>query len=359
MKKHANLSIFVPHAGCPAHCSFCDQRAITAQQAPPTPEEVTALCERFLPKAADAAAQTQTAAQTQAIAHADAAAHTQAAANTEIAFFGGSFTAIDAAYRRALLCAAQPFIKAGRCKGIRISTRPDAIDAQILQELSCFGVTAIELGAQSMDDTVLRKNARGHSAEDVRCAARLIKQGGFSLGLQMMPGLYGEENARDGAVNTLMQLLQLAPDTMRIYPAVTLRGTALARLYQEGAYTPLTLQEAVSISAQLLLLCEGANVRVIRVGLAADEGLCARVVAGPYHPAFRQLCEAEIYYAAIAKKLYAEAAGRYNITVALGMRSNAAGQKNANIRRFQENGYQISITESPALTGRAFTWQKQ
>jgi histone acetyltransferase (RNA polymerase elongator complex component) len=323
MKKHANLSIFVPHAGCPAHCSFCDQRAITAQQAPPTPEEVTALCERFLPKAADAAAQTQTAAQTQAIAHADAAAHTQAAANTEIAFFGGSFTAIDAAYRRALLCAAQPFIKAGRCKGIRISTRPDAIDAQILQELSCFGVTAIELGAQSMDDTVLRKNAR------------------------------------DGAVNTLMQLLQLAPDTMRIYPAVTLRGTALARLYQEGAYTPLTLQEAVSISAQLLLLCEGANVRVIRVGLAADEGLCARVVAGPYHPAFRQLCEAEIYYAAIAKKLYAEAAGRYNITVALGMRSNAAGQKNANIRRFQENGYQISITESPALTGRAFTWQKQ
>ncbi|MEF9975758.1 MAG: radical SAM protein [Oscillospiraceae bacterium] len=328
MKKHANLSIFVPHAGCKHLCSFCDQNIISAKEKPPQPLEVTALCEEFLPQNGE---------------------------NTEIAFFGGSFTAIEPVYREALLRAAYPFVQKGRAMGIRISTRPDAIDADILAQLKAYGVTAIELGAQSMDDEVLKLNRRGHTADDVRRASAEIKAAGFELGLQMMPGLYGEGNPRESAVDTMTKLLACAPATMRIYPAVTLEGTHLAQLYKEGLYTPLTIEKAADISAELLLMCEAADVRVIRMGLAADEGLKGKVLAGPYHPAFRQLCESEIFYSAIAKRLYALPKGQYNIYVAQNARSNAAGQKNTNISRFAKLGYKIGFKESIRLKARAFT----
>ena len=176
MTKHKNLSIFVPHAGCPNQCSFCDQRSISGTQNPPTAEEVSALCDEFLPK--------------------------EKGDDYEIAFFGGSFTAIDREYMLQLLKAAYPFVQQGRAAGIRISTRPDCISTEILDILKQYGVTSIELGAQSMQDDVLKVNLRGHTEEDVVKASCLIKQYGFSLGLQMMTGLYGQKNYMEYALDT-------------------------------------------------------------------------------------------------------------------------------------------------------------
>lgn len=175
--KHANVAIFVPHNGCPHQCSFCNQRSITGQQVQPTPQDILS-----------------------AIQVAKSSQNAQIR-ETEIAFFGGSFTAIERSYMCALLNVAAPFVKDKTFSGIRISTRPDAIDDEILTLLKQYGVTSIELGAQSMDDSVLVHNQRGHTAEQVRTASRLIKSYGFSLGLQMMTGLYGDtvNGARDRA----------------------------------------------------------------------------------------------------------------------------------------------------------------
>ncbi|WP_308753821.1 radical SAM protein, partial [uncultured Anaerotruncus sp.] len=170
--RHANLAVFVPHAGCPRRCSFCSQKSISGAREAPTGESVSALC-------AESA---------RSLAGADT--------DAEIAFFGGSFTAIDRAYMLELLEAAAPFV-GGAFRGIRVSTRPDAVDGEVLDLLRRYGVTAVELGAQSMDDGVLMKNRRGHTAADVERAARLVREAGFELGLQMMTGLYGSDEARD------------------------------------------------------------------------------------------------------------------------------------------------------------------
>lgn len=324
MKRHSNLSVFVPHVGCPQRCSFCDQQAISGAAAAPGAEEVTALCSRFLP----APGQGQ---------------------NTEIAFFGGSFTAIPRDYMNALLAAAQPFLKEGRAAGIRISTRPDAVDGPVLRLLKQNGVTSVELGAQSMIDEVLQKNLRGHTSADVKKAAFLVKEAGFSLGLQMMVGLPFEKNAEEAALATAKQLIALSPDTVRIYPALTLKNTQMASWYEQGLYQPLSLQSALSITAKLLCLFEEAGVRVIRVGLHADESLKNSLLAGPYHPAFRQLCEAERYRREIARALAETPAGAYTIKVASGELSTAQGQKKQNASFFLEKGFLLCFAEDTAL----------
>lgn len=333
MKKHANLSIFVPHAGCPHKCSFCDQRAISGTNAPPSTEDITRLCDEYLPKAGKGE-------------------------GVQIAFFGGSFTAIEQVYRDSLLAAAYPFVKAGRAAGIRISTRPDAIDADILRILAQYGTKSIELGAQSMDDNILRLNERGHSAKDVQNACAMIKQAGFELGVQMMPGLYGESDYRKGAIDTAKRLIDLEPDTVRIYPAITLDNTRLSQLYAAREYQPLTLSEAVDISAELIELFEMAKVRIIRTGLAADASLEAHIVAGPYHPAFNQLCLSKLYCDAILKSLAPRGKGEYNVNVSCANLSTAIGQRQSNIANFLVQGYSVNIRQDPQLEGRSFTIEK-
>lgn len=182
--------------------------------------------------------------------------------DAEIAFFGGSFTAIGRDYMLELLEAAAPFV-GGAFRGIRISTRPDAVDGETLGLLRRYGVTAVELGAQSMDDGVLDQNLRGHTAADVERAAGLVRDAGFELGLQMMTGLYGSDEARD--FMTAERLAACAPDTVRVYPTVVMEGTGLAALWRAGAYRPQTLEEAVSLGARLLEFFEGKGVRVIRM----------------------------------------------------------------------------------------------
>ena len=327
MEKHRNLSIFVPHEGCPNQCSFCDQKKISGTQNPPSPDYVKSLCEEFLPVDAETGK------------------------TYEIAFFGGSFTAIDRGYMLALLKAAHPFILQGRAAGIRVSTRPDAISCEILDILKEYGVTAIELGAQSMQDDVLMLNHRGHSVSDVFNASRLIKQYGFSLGLQMMPGLYGQKNYMEYAVDTAEKFIQIKPDTVRIYPTLILKDTLLESLYQKGMYTPLTVQQAVEICAVLVKMFNKENIRIIKLGLHADTGLEKSLVAGPYHPAMKELVQSYMYLERLTEDFSKLEKGCYTVAVNGRKRSQLAGQRKANLHRLEKMGYTVAIKEDSTLEG--------
>lgn len=327
--KHSNISIFVPHIGCPCKCSFCNQFSITSQHYSPKPDDVD--------KAVSDALQSKR----------------YNAKETEIAFFGGSFTAIDREYMTDLLSAAKRHIDNGKVSGIRISTRPDCIDNEILDVLKRFGVTAIELGAQSMNDEVLVMNNRGHSAADVYKASVLIKEYGFELGLQMMTGLYGDDN--DGAVFTANEFVKLEPKTVRIYPTIVLNDTYLAEKYRIGEYIPQTVGEAVGLCTRLIPIFENAGINIIRLGLHTID--TDEYVAGPWHPAFSELCENEIYRNIILSKLNEK--GNYIISVARGEISKAIGQKRSNIDFFESLGYEIKIKEDNNIYPRSVKIERE
>ena len=244
-KRHSNIAIFVPHIGCPNMCSFCNQRHITGIHRAPRPQDVINAVNTAVSSCG------------------------YNSSSTEIAFFGGSFTAINRNYMIDLLQAAYQFVKDGTVSGIRISTRPDAIDDEILLLLKRYGITSIELGAQSLNDNVLKLNNRGHSSQDVINASNLIKKHGFSLGLQMMTGLYGD--CDDFAIKTAEEIIKLKPDTVRIYPTIVLKNTDLAALYIDNKYKPQTLENADELCARLLKMFEGENITVIRLGLHSIE----------------------------------------------------------------------------------------
>ena len=264
---------------------------------------------------------------------------------TEIAFFGGSFTAVDREYMISLLAAAAPYI--GRFKGIRISTRPDAIDEEILGILKEYHVTAIELGAQSMDDEVLAMNERGHTSDDVRRAARMIRERGFELGLQMMTGLYGSSDERDRY--TAEEFVKLNPATVRIYPTIVMQGTRLGELYRAGVYEPQELDDAVELCADLMQIFLRHDIRVIRVGLHDTPTLRRDMLAGPYHPAFRELCESRILLSRLTELLRDKPAGLYRVAVNPRSRSKLAGQKKANLTALSERGITLQITGDESL----------
>lgn len=319
MKKHANISVFVPHLGCPQQCSFCNQRYIAKTEKQPdacdveNAVKIAVNSKNFIPE------------------------------NTEIAFFGGSFTAIDREYMVRLLKTAYKYKLNNTVNGIRISTRPDKISTEILEILKKYGVTAIELGAQSMDDTVLKLNRRGHTAQDVEKASSLIKSFGFELGLQMMTGLLGDTDEK--AIKTAKSIIALNPDTVRIYPTVVLENTHLGELYKNGEYFPQTLNSAVELTAKLLLMFYENNISVIRTGLhTIDE---TKYLAGPWHPAFRELCEAKIYLNKMLGKISEK--GDYIIHIGKGCISKAIGQKKENIRILSELGFNCKIVESEYL----------
>ncbi|MBQ9938341.1 MAG: radical SAM protein [Oscillospiraceae bacterium] len=328
--KHGNVAIFVPHNGCPNMCSFCNQRTISGQSAQPDGEFVRKTCEDALNSM------------------------TVDPQNAQIAFFGGSFTAIDRALMVSLLQAAAEYVETGKFAGIRISTRPDCIDEEILSILKRYHVTDIELGAQSMDDRVLRLNRRGHTAEDVEKASRLIKQAGFSLGLQMMVGLYGENRGdipSEGADKTLTErtmytaerIAALKPDGVRIYPTAVLKGTELARLFEAGVYFPPSVDMAVECCADVMEFFEKKNITVLRVGLHASETVEADVIAGVYHPAFRELCDNELYFRKILRIVEKKADKKAKIYVEPHSISKAVGQKRKNIVRLSSLGYDVCI----------------
>ena len=325
---HTNISIFVPHLGCPNRCSFCDQNIITGTVKLPNGEDIenavntAQLSSNFDPH------------------------------NTELAFFGGSFTAIDREYMLELLAAASRFVKSGDISGIRISTRPDCIDTEVLDVLKRYGVTAIELGAQSMCDDVLKANNRGHNATDVKEASELIKSYGFQLGLQMMTGLYKSTYEIDKF--TAEEIVKLKPDTVRIYPTITLSGTQLESLVNSGEYIPPTLEDTVQLCAELLDLLELYNIKVIRTGLHTIEK--SRYVAGPWHPAFRELCDSKRYYNKVIKLLPQK--GEYILHVNPKEISKVTGNKKANILNLEELGYKVSVKGDDSLEPMQVTFER-
>ena len=270
------VPVFVPHLGCRHDCVFCNQRQIAGQTEAAGPEDVTAA---LAPLRAEPPRQ------------------------RELAFYGGSFTAVEPQQRRALLQAAQPWLQEGVIQSIRVSTRPDAVDASVLAELRAFGVTTVELGAQSMDEAVLRASGRGHTAEDTRRASALVKDAGLHLVLQMMTGLPGATEESD--METAHALAKLKPSGTRIYPTVVLRGTALYALWQRGAYQAQSVEEAAALCARMIPVFEDAGVAVLRVGLNPSPTLEAAVAAGPYHPAFGELVRARMWRARAAALLEA------------------------------------------------------
>ena len=316
--KHINIALFIPDEGCPHRCSFCNQKTITGTGKSPEPGDVISACETALNGKKEVS-------------------------GGEIAFFGGSFTAIERGYMLSLLKCAKSYLDRGLFKGIRISTRPDCIDDSILALLKEYKVTSIELGCQSMDDEVLFLNERGHTAAQCENACRLVREYGFELGVQMMTGLFGDTDEK--ALETAERLIALRPDTARIYPTVVLKNTALERLYDEGRYRAQTLEEAVALCSRLLKMFTQGGVKVIRLGLHSGGGVEENYVAGAYHPAFREKCESRLYRENIEKLLSENRVQKGEATVFVSPRylSQAKGQKKENITYFKEHGYNINI----------------
>ena len=309
--KKGNISLFIPHLGCPHKCSFCNQNTITGKQTQPGADDVRSAVETALKKKNY---------------------------DYEIAFFGGSFTAIDREYMLSLLKAAYDYVKDGRVNGIRISTRPDCIDEEVLDILKKYGVTSIELGAQSMDDEVLRANFRGHTAEDVENASKLNKSFGFELGLQMMTGLYLDTDEK--ALETAKKLIALSPDTIRIYPTVVLKNTYLAKLYEDELYKPQTVDDAANLCTKIVPMFEKAGIRVIRLGLHSSPELKKNMIAGAFHDSFGEIVKSRYMLNKILKYPPAD----YEIMVNSKSVSQLKGQQKRNIYFLMEEGYNIKVT---------------
>lgn len=321
--KHINVGLFVPHNGCPHQCSFCNQKSISGH------------CEQVGARDVDEAVKI--------------AMDNPDCAGGEIAFFGGSFTAIDRGTMISLLSAAYKYVSDGSFKGIRISTRPDAIDNEICEILKEYGVTAVELGAQSMDDRVLELNRRGHTAEDVVTASKMLKSYGFELGLQMMTGLYGSDECE--SIETAKKIISLEPATVRIYPTVVLENTPLAELYKNGEYEPQTVDSAADLCAELLLMFYEADIKVIRTGLHSGGNVEEGYIAGAYHPAFKEICEGRIYLKKATDFIEKNKIARGDITIYVNPKaiSQMIGQKKTNILSLRSLGYNAKVTADESM----------
>ncbi len=263
-KKRLIIPVFIPFGGCPNQCVFCDQKGITGEESMPGLAEVADTVEAYL-------------------------STWRGGGEKEIAFYGGSFTALPEKTQTGYLETAFGFVASGRVGSLRVSTRPDCVDAETVERLRRYGVATVELGAQSMSDEVLRASGRGHTAEATVDAVRLLKEGGFKVGLQFMPGLPGDD--RQTVLMTTREIISLKPDFVRVYPTLVLKGTPLYAMYMSGRYEPWTLDEMVKVCSMVYTLLMEAGVPVVRMGLQPTEDLERNLVAGPYHPSFRQLVE--------------------------------------------------------------------
>ena len=323
--KHKTIPVFVPHMGCPNDCSFCNQRKITGTDTKVTEEVVEKqIKEALITVSSDDF--------------------------VEIGFFGGSFTGIERDTQNKFLKIAKKYVDSGKVNAIRLSTRPDYIDDDILKNLKSFGVTTIELGAQSMDDSVLLKNRRGHTYDDIVKASRLIKEHKISLGIQMMTGLFGDSDAT--CMKSLEKILALRPECVRIYPTLVLRDTYLHKLYEEGLYTPQTLDNAVKLCADLKERFDEENIPVIRIGLMTSDNINpdVDVIAGPYHPSIGELVLSEINFRRILKEIKKDA----EILVNPKDISAFVGNKKSNIEKLKSAGYSVTFKADAGIAEGSF-----
>ena len=274
--KHRTIPIFVPEVSCPNQCIYCNQRVISGQQKMPTDEEITATIERY-------------------------SSTFEAGTHVELAFFGGNFTGIPMSEQQRLFDLVRPYCQRLGVQGIRLSTRPDYISDDKVDFLKANGVTTVELGVQSLDNEVLASIRRGYTAETVERAAAVIQKRDIEVGMQMMLGLPGD--TAEKALHTARRIIELGATNTRIYPTLVVARTLLARWYEQGLYTPLTLQEAVDQCKEILYLFETNNITVLRVGLHPTEGFISGTdyLAGPFHVAFKELVQTEIWHDLFAK----------------------------------------------------------
>ena len=318
MKKQYIIPIFVPHLGCPNDCIFCNQRSISGQQKMITKEDIEKTIEFYLKNIKDKEAK------------------------IEVAFFGGSFTGIDVEKQEEFLEVAYQYIKQGKIQSIRISTRPDYIDRTILKRLKKYKVETIELGVQSANDYILKRANRGHSFKDVKKASKLIRWYGFKLGHQMMVGL--PESTRLDEINTAKELIKLKPKMVRIYPVLVIKNTKLEKEFLNENYTPLTVVQAVETCKELVSMFNKKKIEIIRVGLQNTDEIAdpstegSEVVAGPYHPAFRQLVESGLWYDTIVSKIKQLNVKVKKVQVIVNPQdvNNVVGHKRENIEKLKE-----------------------
>lgn len=310
------IPVFVPHLGCPNDCVFCNQRRISGSTEPATAQTVRVAVESAGPA--------------------------PEGMKRQLAFYGGSFTAIPVEEQLSLLDAASVYLERGYIHSLRLSTRPDAIDIPTLKRLREYSVETIELGAQSMDDEVLRLSGRGHTAADVENASRLIKAEGFRLILQMMTGLPGDNDEK--SIETARRIIALEPDGVRVYPTVIVRDTALFDLWQTGRYKEHSVEDAVRVCAKLLPLFEAAGIPVIRLGLNPTDELSSGAAAGgAYHPALGELVKSRIMLNR-ARQLLADAPAGSSVTIAVHKSkiSQMVGQHRQNVETLKR---ELSLKE--------------
>ena len=316
-KKHINIPIFIPHLGCPNDCAFCNQRSISGR----THFDISDVRRQI-----------------------EEALSTAGERESEIAFFGGSFTGIDRALMVSLLEIAEEYVRAGKVGSIRLSTRPDYINEEILDILGRYSVKTIELGIQSASDKVLVASKRGHTLSDTVKACKLIKERGFDLVGQMMIGLPMSDC--DSEIMTAKLICELGASEARIYPIVILKNTHLTKMVESGEYIPLTESELVGRSASVLEVFRNNGVKVLRIGLHSGTELNSgeEIACGYYHPAMGELVEGELYYRELEKRIAAlDSPKKITVTVPRGDLSKAIGQNGRNRRRLTEKLGLISI----------------
>ena len=310
------IPLFIPHLGCPHQCVFCDQRVISGSRRAglPTAAEIGAEIDRWL------------------------AGKKDASRSVELAFFGGSFTALPTEDQLRMLRAAGPHLKAGRIGSIRLSTRPDALNEEICELLWEHGVRAVELGVQSLDDEVLRLSGRGHDRRHIEQAFELLHRFSFVVGGQLMLGLPGD--SRRKAVAGAEQLAALGPRFVRIYPTLVVRNSPLAAMHAAGRYRPLTLGRAIVTAAMMKDVFDRNRIKVIRMGLQEAQSLTSGIIAGPHHPAFGELVLSRQYHLRLRDLLAARHSRRRHVlTVSAKDQSVLRGVKNSNWTYLGERGY--------------------
>ena len=306
------IPIFLPHAGCPHQCIFCNQHSITGiKKRNLTIHYLRSQIEAFLKK------------------------NSRQRHPVQIAFYGGNFLGMNPQSVRSLLVEAANFVEQGVVDSIRFSTRPDTIDRKRIDMIQDFPVSTVELGAQSLDDRVLALSCRGHKAVDTEKAVYLLKNHNYKIGIQIMIGLPGDDEEK--LMNTAERVAHLKPNFVRIYPTVVLAGSPLAEWYHKGKYVPASLEKCVSLAKQLYLLFKKNDIHVIRMGLQASEDFNegSSILAGPYHPAFGHLVYSEIFFDKTVSALKSEGIREGHINIRIHPRniSKLRGLKNENIRK--------------------------
>jgi histone acetyltransferase (RNA polymerase elongator complex component) len=366
---HFTIPVFIPELACPNRCVFCNQRKISGALCQLTQEEVIETIEKRL--------------------------STIASGNeVEIGFFGGNFTGIEPELQEKYLSIAQHYVESGQVKGIRLSTRPDYISLQSLSMLGKYSVSTIELGAQSLDEEVLKLAGRGHTVEDVRTASRMILDQGFKLGLQMMIGLPGD--SLEKSIDTARQIVELGACNTRIYPTLVIKETELENRYRNGEYLPLTLEDAIQWTKEVVRIFEEGNVTILRIGLHPSEGILSgdALVAGPFHVAFGEMVQSALWREVLSGALSAESKGQsavsgvqypgivapraarhalspkqhttgrgpellelLTVEVPVGQVNAAVGHSAGNKKMLMEMFRKVIFRENSELVGRTFKWR--